>query len=210
MNATVCEIVRLSGQKTDRPVHVIFYTSYDQRLILEGLSRCLTTLATATPVYDLITQQATFDSDSVTFLDQEIRSLRNYDMLCQSLQAVSTRLGFKWEDGGLNFRRIFRERFFDALAVLDKGDANKRYYTLRSRFSSQIPLEYAYVAWDALEPAVADKKQFEPYKTGWADVEDKLDVLKRWSGDVDGTPPTFRATNSRRPSTCRAWRAAAC
>jgi hypothetical protein len=54
---------------------------------------------------------------------------------------------------GERYREIFYRRVFDDRGQLTGGDEPDAWYTSRARFSSHIPLEYAYAAWDALPPA---------------------------------------------------------
>lgn len=170
------------------PIHIIFFNRYEQRVLLDALARHLPTILAATPMYDFLTQKSAFDSPISTFLDDEIRDLKNYPMLCQSLQAVSAFLKFNWRTP-YDYRSIFRERLFDFWGKLDtpsngnsgilaKRDGNGKnvpsatdtddmqaWYTNRSRFKSEIPLEYAYAAWDELPRSDGGKADpFEPYR----------------------------------------------
>ncbi len=135
------------------PIHIIFYDSEERRLLLEALGRHLNTILGATALYDFVTQIAAFDSPVVTFLDEEMRELRSYPMLCQSLQEVARYLGFDWNTPR-RFAELFRARLFDSSSRLDTP-AGERWYTSRARFGSRIPLEYAYGAWDELDPPPA-------------------------------------------------------
>lgn len=140
------------------PIHLIFFDRYAQRVLLEGLARHAGTILGATPLYDFVTQLASFDSPLASFLDEEIRTQRNYPMTCQSLQQVSAYLGFDWNDGK-PYRDLFRERLFDFWGRLDADENGERpWYTNRARFNSQIPLEYAYAAWDDLPSPPPDKR----------------------------------------------------
>jgi len=138
------------------PIHLIFYNSFEQRLLLDGLGRHANTILGATPLYDFVTQLAAFDSPVASFLDQEIRELKNYPMVCQSLQAVAAQLRFDWNTPE-PYREIFRTRLFDSRGKLDRSqdedgaEQESFWYTSRARFNSQIPLEYAYAAWKALD-----------------------------------------------------------
>src|SRR5207302_7981593 len=93
-----------------------------------------------------------------------IREHKNYPMLCQSLQAVAAYRRFDWNTPE-PFRRIFRARMFDFWRKLDVTDGDEiPWYTGRSRFNSQIPLEYAYAAWQALSaPPGRTQDPFAPY-----------------------------------------------
>src|SRR5204862_992502 len=95
------------------PIHLVFYDGYEQKLLLDGLARHLPSLLGAAPaLYDFMTQLAAFDSPVATFLDQEIRELKNYPMVCQSLQAVAAYLQFDW-NAPAPYRDLFRARLFD-------------------------------------------------------------------------------------------------
>ena len=152
------------------PLHLVFFNGFEQRLLLEGLGRHLSTIF-ATPLYDFVTQRAAFDSSLVSFLDQEIRDHKNYPLLCQSLQAVSEHTGFKWDEPE-NYRNIFRTRLFDYWKSLDEemplDRADVPWFTGRSRFNSQIPLEYAYAAWDDLPAQTPDP--FATYRQSTPDL----------------------------------------
>jgi DNA polymerase III delta prime subunit len=165
---TVRAIVELAAPDEEgqprAPIHLIFYDSQEQRLLLDGLGRHLNTLLGATPLYDFVTQLAAYDSPVVTFLDQEIRELKNYPMVCQSLQAVAAYLKFDWNSPE-PYREIFRARLFDFWRRLDPQDGHPPgeagWYTSRARFGSRIPLEFAYAAWGDLETELGSVKPGE-------------------------------------------------
>jgi len=158
------EVAALDAAGLQRaPVHLIFYNHYEQTVLLDGLARHLTDIMGATPLYDFATQIAGFDSPVVTFLDAEIRELKNYPFLCQSLQAVSAFLKFDWGE----YRQIFRTRVFDFWGKFDDPprEGERPWYTSRARFNSQIPLEYAHSAWNTLPvPATRGHDDFETYR----------------------------------------------
>jgi hypothetical protein len=137
------------------PIHLIFYDEFAQRVLLDGLARHTGTILGATPLYDFVTQLAAFDSPIATFLDREIRDQKNYPMVCQSLQAVAAFLRFDWNER-TPYREIFRARLFDFWGKLEPPVVDPEipgmgsWYTARARFNSQLPLEYAYAAWDDL------------------------------------------------------------
>jgi hypothetical protein len=141
------------GEKRDgkntAPIHVVFYDRYEQRLLLESLGRNFPPILKNTPpLYDFLTQFAGFDSPVASFLSEEVREFKNYPMTCQSLQSVASYLKFDW-DTPLKFRDTFRARMFDYAGKLDVSGTTE-WYTRRSRFSSSVPLEYAYAAWSQL------------------------------------------------------------
>jgi hypothetical protein len=148
------------------PIHLVFYDAYVQQTLLDGLARHLPKIFGATPMYDFITQLAAFDSPISTFLEREIRDLKNYPMVCQSLQSVAAYLKFDWNKDK-PFRELFHARLFDFWGKLDPDPTlgtQSLWYTNRSRFSSQIPLEYAYAAWDELPSPAEDKDDLAPYR----------------------------------------------
>jgi hypothetical protein len=168
IDATLRAIAELAAPDAEgrprAPVHLIFYNSFEQRLLLDALARHFGAIAAATPLYDFMTQIAALDSPLVTFLDQEIRELKNYPMVCQSLQAVARHLRFDW-NRPQPFRDLFRSRMFDDQGRLDEdAEGEGAWYTRRARFNSQIPLEYAYAAWGDLELSEGGPEELEAYR----------------------------------------------
>ena len=201
---TIAAIVELAApDETDErcaPIHLIFHNSFEQRRLLEGLGRHLDTLLGATPLYDFVTQLAAFDSPVATFLDQEIRELKNYPMVCQSLQSVARYLRFNWNTPE-PFAAIFKERLFDYLGRLDDDSADeKRWYTSRSRFSSQIPLEYAWSAWGTLDPKVPGvRDDYAPYRTATRPLLEgfqarRLEAMEHIANDFRGNMYTLKTS----------------
>ena len=178
------------------PVHLIFYNRFEQRLLLEGLSRHFTRILGSAPaLYDFMTQLAAFDSPIATFLDEEIRELKNYPMVCQSLQAVAAFLKFKWDEPE-PFTEQFRARLFDEWRKHDTEETT-RWFTGRARFNSQIPLEYAYAAWGELEPTTTKKDDYAAYRTAtpellaWFQAR-RLEALEHVTADFRGNPLTTK------------------
>jgi AAA domain-containing protein/PD-(D/E)XK nuclease superfamily protein len=177
------------------PIHVIFFNCFEQRLLLEGLSRHLSSILGAAPaLYDFMTQLAAFDSPIATFLDQEIRELKNYPIVCQSLQAIAEQkhLGFDWNEGE-RFQDIYYTRMFDYLDRLER-DGEAEWYTGRARFNSQIPLEYVYGAWGELEASAAGD-DLAPYRAVTPELlkrfqARRLEALERITADFKGNPLT--------------------
>jgi predicted RecB family nuclease len=153
---TLKAVVELAAPDVDgqpnAPIHLVFVNRFAQKQLLNGLGRYLDAILGATALYDFMTQMAAYDSPIASFLDQEIREQKNYPMVCQSLQAVASFLGFDW-DRDVAYRDIFRARMFDFWRTFDEPTPGVRsWYAGRARFNSQIPLEYAYAAWGELEP----------------------------------------------------------
>ena len=134
------------------PIHLVFWDEQTQSHLLNGLARHFETVLGATPLYDFITQRAAFDTQLVSYVQQEIRDFRNYPLLCQSLQSVAIYRTFDWNQPE-PFRRIFRSGMFDYIGKLetDPDSDDPGWFYRRARYSSDIPLEYAYGAWGRLE-----------------------------------------------------------
>ncbi|HEU5424127.1 MAG TPA: DNA helicase, partial [Nitrolancea sp.] len=177
------------------PVHLVLFNSFGRDLLLQGLARHFETVLGLTPLYDFMTQLAAFDSPVLTFLDQEIRELKNYPMVCQSLQSVATFLKFDWRTPR-PFRRLFRERLFDYVGKLGGDDGE--WYTRRARFNSQIPLEYAYAAWHELQaPAPGERDDYGPYRQVTPELlrafqARRLEALECIAGDFKGNKQTVK------------------
>ena len=146
------------------PIHLIFFNRYVQRVLLDALGRHFGSVTGATPLYDFVTQIAAFNSPIISFLEEEVRDLKNYPMMCQSLHSISAFLKFNWR-AGTNYREIFRFGMFDFWGHLDESvtpEGEQPWYTSKARFKSEIPLEYAYQAWGDLADPPEDKA--DPYK----------------------------------------------
>lgn len=178
IDETVRALVELGAPdkngELNAPIHLIFFNRFDQRLFLDGLARHAARILGATPLYDFVTQLAAFDSPISTFLVDEIRELKNYPMVCQSLQAVARYLKFDWNQPE-PFVDLFRARLFDHIGKfggdeLPEADRSP-WYTARSRFNSQIPLEYVYSAWGELEkPPQGEADDFVAFRNVTTDT----------------------------------------
>jgi hypothetical protein len=153
------------------PIHLIFFNSFEQRLLLDGLARPFGAIAAATPLYDFVTQLAAFDSPVLSFLDQELRELKNEPMVCPSLQAVAAQHRFDW-NAPEPYRAVFRTRMFDDRGkLIEDAEGPAAWYTSRARFNSQIPLEYAYAAWGELpDPTTRGHDDFVTYRGATVDL----------------------------------------
>ena len=138
-----------------------------------------------------------------TFLDQEIRELKNYPMVCQSLQAVAAMASpngvhFDWNES-IPFRQIFRERMFDSQGRLPASEGSGTpWYTRRSRFNSQIPLEYAYAAWGEIAaPAPGAEDPYQAFQGATVELIEafqrrRLEALEHISDDFRGNRDTTK------------------
>jgi hypothetical protein len=215
IEATIRAVVEVAAPDENgepaAPIHLIFFNSFEQRLLLDALSRHAQSILSATPLYDFVTQIAAFDSSLVTFLDRDIREQKNYPMVCQSLQALA---GTAWPGGERfdwntpePFREIFRERLFDAMGRFDppRADGERQpWATRRSRFNSQLPLEYATSAWGNLpQPEPGEKDPYEAYRRATRELiiafqSRRLEALEHVAKDFMGNRDTTK-TNFRLP-----------
>ncbi len=183
------------GEKKSAPIHVVFFDRYDQRVLLEGLARSFPAVLKQTPpLYDFLTQLAAFDSPIATFLSEELRATKNLPMTCPSLQSVSTWLKFKWHEPH-DFRTAFKRGLFDHVGKLDI-DGQSEWVTRRARFSSSIPLEYAYVAWGRVPaPRPGRGDEFKAYRGATIDLLQafqvrRLEAIEHVACDIQGNKNT--------------------
>jgi Cdc6-like AAA superfamily ATPase len=127
-------------------VHIYVYDAYDQKVVLDAIRRNLDRLAGLPDFFDLLTETAATSQSMFSFLAQELRERLNLGILCQSLPLAARRLGFDWAFEDVELHRVFQARVFDNRRTLP----DERWYESASRFSSQVPLEYAYGAWGKL------------------------------------------------------------
>lgn len=183
------------GEKKSAPIHVVFFDRHEQRVMLEGLARNFPPILKNTPpLYDFLTQIAAFDSPIASFLDEEMRTFKNFPMTCQSLQSVAAYLKFDWNTPH-KFRESFKARLFDYLGKLDIDGASE-WYTRRSRFASSLPLEYAYAAWGQLPtPASGKGDEFKDFRGVTKDLLTafqvrRLEAVEHVARSVQGNPNT--------------------
>ena len=137
------------------PIHVTFFDRTTQRFWLDALGRHFETLIACAPVFDFLKQLPSGDSFVVSTLDAEARQLKNFPLLSPSLQILARYLKFDWGDDRAKFRR----------GLFDDGNTlDDKWYTARSRFTSQIPLEYVYGAWNALPAPSGRDDQFRGFR----------------------------------------------
>ena len=183
------------GEQKSAPIHVVFFDRYEQRLMLEALARNFPPILEATPpLYDFLTQIAAFDSPIASYLDEEMRTFKNFPMTCQSLQSVAQYLKFDWNTPH-KFREAFKARLFDYIGKLDL-DGQSEWYTRRSRFASSVPLEYAYAAWGQLpKPRAGKGDEFADFRGVSTDLltafeTRRLEALEHVAGSIQGNPNT--------------------
>ena len=183
------------GEKKTAPIHVIFFDKHEQRVMLEALARNFPPIIHSTPpLYDFLTQIAAFDSPIASYLDEEMRTFKNFPMTCQSLQSVAQYLKFDWNTPH-KFRELFKARLFDNIGKLDI-DGVSEWYTRRSRFASSVPLEYAYAAWSQLPtPKPGKGDEFEDFRGATKDLLTafqvrRLEALEHIANSIHGNPNT--------------------
>ena len=169
------------------PIHLYCYNRYDQKALLDALKRYISEVAALPAFFDLMTQSPALTQPIISFLSDEIQERLNMGRVCAPLHDVARWRGFDWKDDQYEYYRLFRARMFDnrrdvirslkgALVQLDYKDRenhpNKTTIESSSRFNSQIPLEYAYAAWDRLPEAKEDSRVLEPFR------KVDLDILK--------------------------------
>ena len=89
----------------------------------------------------------------ISFLAEEVDRRYNLGLLGHSLPQVAREMGFDWTFEGRPLDQEFRPRLFDNQGHLPDGTC----YEGAARFSSQVPLEYAYAAWQRLPPPDQDR-----------------------------------------------------
>ena len=93
------------------------------------------------------------------------------------------------------FRELFKARVFDYLGTLEIDGASE-WYTRRSRFSSSVPLEYAYAAWGQLPKPEAGKGDvFADFRAATKDLltafqARRLEALEHVANSIQGNPNT--------------------
>ena len=163
--------------------------------MLEALARNFPPILKNTPpLYDFLTQIAAFDSPIASYLDEEMRTFKNFPMTCQSLQSVAQYLKFDWNTPH-KFRELFKARLFDYIGKLEI-DGTSEWYTRRSRFTSSMPLEYAYAAWGQLPtPGPGKGDEFADFRAVTKDLLTafqvrRLEALEHVANSVHGNPNT--------------------
>ncbi len=139
-------IPHVANTQETTPLHLYVYDSYDQKIWLDALERNLPALTAIPAFYDLLTASPALGQGMLSTLAAEVRDRRNLGITCQNVYSVASRLGFNWRTPQDNFRSVFYLRVFDGQKQRSDGVWIER----ASRYSSDIPLEYAYGAWGRL------------------------------------------------------------
>ncbi|MFN5678430.1 MAG: AAA domain-containing protein [Roseiflexaceae bacterium] len=138
--------IRNSDTTHTVPFHVVVYDATVWHAFNDALNRHYDdTLCQMW--HDFVTTPRPHDAPLTTMLIDEIRNANRITTTVPSLMALASLHGFRWQDEHYNYRAQFQYMHFDASGRMADGDG---YYIQRARFSSAIPLEYAYAAWQAL------------------------------------------------------------
>ena len=181
------------------PIHLIFFNQNEQTMLLESLGRHFERITGATPLFDFVTQIAALDGAMVTFLEAEMRELKNYPRTCSSLHEISGLLEFDWNNPR-PFKTLFKRGIFDGWGQVTHTDDGKGWVQNRARFSSHYPLEYAYAAWAKLPQVLAigedEFAEFRGVTVGdWhAFQARRLDAMEWVANDFKGNRQTEKTS----------------
>ena len=165
--------VKRVADSADAPVHIYLYDSRGQRSLLDALARHFDALCGIPAFYDLLTSTPALTQSMISFLADEVSERQNLGAICHNLYEVAGAMGFKWGNEEVNIPARFRSRIFDNRRVYSR-DANTKRFSLEgegnaggasawvesaARFSTQIPLEYAYAVWDELRDSATLKPE---------------------------------------------------
>jgi hypothetical protein len=169
--------MRQVSENEQAPVHLYCYNRYDQTVLLEALKRHLTAVASVPAFFDLLTQSPALTQPIISFLADEVQERLNSGRVCAPLHDVARWRGFDWKDEKYEYYSLFRARMFDnrrnvtreedGHIIPSKGQENEKgrfAIEAASRFNSQIPLEYAYAAWNCLPESKEDSRLLEPFR----------------------------------------------
>lgn len=163
--------IKRVADSSDAPLHVYLFDRRGQCSLLDALTRHFDALCGIPAFYDLLTSTPALTQSMISFLGDEVSERQNLGAICHNLYEVAAALGFKWRDGEVNIPAKFRSRIFDNRRLYSR-DAESGQFNLESegavsgagvwieaaaRFSTQIPLEYAYAAWGELQDSAAMK-----------------------------------------------------
>jgi CRISPR/Cas system-associated exonuclease Cas4 (RecB family) len=157
--------VKRVADSDDAPLHVYLFDRRGQRSLLDALARHFDALCGIPAFYDLLTSTPALTQSMISFLGDEVSERQNLGAICHNLYEVATAMGFKWRDGAVNIPAKFRSRIFDNRRLYSRNAESGKFRVesegagigagvwieSAARFSTQIPLEYAYAAWGALQ-----------------------------------------------------------
>lgn len=132
------------------PVRLFLYERQDLKAIRDALTR-----HGEPGGHPFLTRLQALKAGKTSFLAEEVRRHYNLGLLGHSLPQVAREMGFDWTCEGRPLDQEFRPRLFDSLVRLPDGTC----YEGAARFGSQVPLEYAYGAWQRLPPPKQDRRR---------------------------------------------------
>ncbi|MCI0391520.1 MAG: AAA domain-containing protein [Acidobacteria bacterium] len=150
------------------PMHVYLFDRRDQSVLLDALTRHFDALCAIPAFYDLLTSSPALTQAMISFLADEVRERRNLAPICQNLYRVASAMGFEWRENELDFWQRFRARAFGYRQSFKRDPQTGQFEKVKikdgpgvlhvesaARFGTQIPLEYAYVAWGKVNESEA-------------------------------------------------------
>ncbi|MBC7910970.1 MAG: PD-(D/E)XK nuclease family protein, partial [Pyrinomonadaceae bacterium] len=160
---SVLPAIGRAADSADAPVHVYLYDRRGQRSLLDALTRHFAALCAIPAFYDLLTSSPALTQGMISFLGDEVCERQNLGAICNNLYETAAAMGFRWRDKDVNVPQQFRTRIFDNRRPY-KRDPNNQLFSVpeekagsdalwvesAARFGTEIPLEYAYVAWGEL------------------------------------------------------------
>lgn len=136
------------------PLHFVVYEHQTWLELLAALGRHYDTDPVIRAWHDFLTTPRPHDAPIVTVVSNEVNATNRLSTTIPSLMALASINGFPWADAQYNYRSLFHAFHFDASG---RSAPAEGYYSQRARYSSNIPLEYAYAAWQRL-PAPTQAK----------------------------------------------------
>jgi len=129
------------------PLHFVVYEQHTWDELLAALGRHYDADPVIQAWHDFLTTPCPHDTPLVTIVSNEASAYNRLATTVPSMMALASINGFRWTDQQHNYRALFNAFHFDASGRPTPGDS---YYIQRARYSSNIPLEYAYAAWQRL------------------------------------------------------------
>ncbi|HEX6292131.1 MAG TPA: AAA domain-containing protein [Herpetosiphonaceae bacterium] len=145
------------------PLHVLVYDRRAQRIALEACARHEQHHALLGVLVAWLQERPQIERATCAQLREVISQQRNLRLTCDSLYAVATEVWdehgrFSWKTPDHDFTRLFRGGLFDSVQRFVRDADGLRVAPMLaqesislesvSRFSSQIPSEYAYAVWN--------------------------------------------------------------
>jgi hypothetical protein len=160
---SVLPAIGRAADSGDAPVHVYLYDRRGQRSLMDALARHFAALCAIPAFYDLLTSSPALTQSMISFLGDEVCERQNLGHVCHNLYEVAAAMGFRWREQAVNIPQQFRTRIFDNRRPYIRDQHNQLFSVPEekagndalwvesaARFGTEIPLEYAYVAWGEL------------------------------------------------------------